>query len=109
MRMKTLRLDAFREELPLTKGKPPAFQKKEQTALQVLKTAIKLELTPRQRQCVELCLLEGKTQEEAGKILGVGKSTVCRHMQKAVKALRRTSTYLALSGCLPCGEEGKLV
>ena len=47
----------------------------------------------RQRQCVELYFFQGMTMEEAGKALGIGKATVCRHLQKSKKRLGRALSY----------------
>ena len=48
------------------------------------------------RQCMELCVLQGLSQVEAGRQLGVNKATVCRHLQKAKRALRRAAGYAGL-------------
>lgn len=67
-----------------------------QEGLHVLRLALQQELTPRQRQCMELCVLQGLSQVEAGRQLGVNKATVCRHLQKAKRALRRAAGYAGL-------------
>ena len=72
-------------------GDTAANHKRRQAALRVLRLALQQELTPRQRQCMELCVLQGLSQVEAGRQLGVNKATVCRHLQKAKRALRRLS------------------
>ena len=61
-----------------------------------LPLAVQQELTPRQRQCMELCVLQGLSQVEAGRQLGVNKATVCRHLKKAKRALRRAAGYAGL-------------
>lgn len=58
-----------------------------------LRLAIKQELTPRQRECVTLYFFHQLTEAEIGRQLGVGKSTVCRHLQKAKKRLHRSLRY----------------
>ncbi len=59
----------------------------------VLREAIGQELTGRQKECVLLYFFEGLTEEEAGKRLGVSKSTVCRHLQRAKRRLKRAVMY----------------
>ena len=64
-----------------------------EAALRLLRLAVRQELTPRQRQCVELYFFQGMTMEEAGKALGIGKATVCRHLQKSKKRQGRALSY----------------
>ena len=71
-------------------GDTAANHKRRQAALRVLRLALQQELNPRQRQCMELCVLQGLSQ------LGVNKATVCRHLQKAKRALRRAAGYAGL-------------
>ncbi len=59
----------------------------------VLRAALERELTDRQKECVRLYFFQGLTEEEAGRLLGVSKSTVCRHLQKAKKRLKRAVSY----------------
>jgi len=59
----------------------------------VLQAALELELTDRQRDCVRLYFYEGLTEEETGRRLGITKSTVCRHLQKAKKRLGKAVSY----------------
>lgn len=59
----------------------------------VLRRAIREELTPRQRQCVELYFFGELTEEQVGRELGVEKSTVCRHLQKAKRRLAQAVSY----------------
>lgn len=59
----------------------------------VLRSAMTQELTARQFQCVSLYFYEGLTEEEVGKRLGISKSTVCRHLQKAKLRLGRAIGY----------------
>ncbi len=58
-----------------------------------LRAALFQELTQRQRQCVQLYFYEKLTEEETGRRLGVSKSTVCRHLQKAKRRLGRAVSY----------------
>ena len=64
-----------------------------QAAKAVLRSALAQELTARQLQCVSLYFYEGLTEEETGKRLGVSKSTVCRHLQKAKLRLGKALGY----------------
>lgn len=63
---------------------------------QLIRLAMEQELTPRQRQCVELYYFDRLTMEEIGRELGIGKATVCRHLQKSKKRLGRALGYAAL-------------
>ena len=64
-----------------------------QVAKAVLRSAISQELTQRQLECVQLYFYEGLTEAAIGKRLGVSKSTVCRHLQKAKRRLGRAVSY----------------
>ena len=64
-----------------------------QAAKAVLRSALSQELTARQLECVSLYFYEGLTEEEVGKRLGVSKSTVCRHLQKAKLRLSKAIGY----------------
>lgn len=91
-----LSLDQLRGVTGTPLGDTAANHKRRQAALHVLRLALQQELTPRQRQCMELCVLQGLSQVEAGRQLGVNKATVCRHLQKAKRALRRAASYAGL-------------
>lgn len=67
-----------------------------QWATEGLRFAIERELTPRQRECVELYYYQGLTMEEVGKRLGIGKATVCRHLQKSQDRLQRAVAYMQI-------------
>ena len=85
-----LSLDQLRGVTGTAFGDTAANHKRRQAALHVLRLALQQELTPRQRQCMELCVLQGLSQVEANK------ATVCRHLQKAKRALRRAAGYAGL-------------
>src|SRR5581483_3855278 len=55
-------------------------------------------LPARCRDCLVLCLLDGHTQEEAGRLLGCPKGTVSTRLTRARELLRRR---LASRGFLP--------
>lgn len=61
----------------------------------LLRLAIEQELTARQRECVRLYFFDRLTEEQIGRRPGVGKSTVCRHLQKAKLRLKRALSYAA--------------
>lgn len=64
-----------------------------QAAKAVLREAMGKELTDKQRECVRLYFFEGLNQEQTARTLGVGKSTVCRHLQRAKARLKRAVSY----------------
>jgi len=64
--------------------------------IRLMNTAIKTELTNRQRKCLELYYFQGYTQTEIGAMLGITGATVCRHIKKAQKAIRRLMRYSGL-------------
>lgn len=64
----------------------------------LLHLAMEQELTPRQRQCVEMYFFNRLTMEEIGRQLGIGKATVCRHLQKSKRRLGRALGYAAVKG-----------
>ncbi len=64
----------------------------------LLRLAIEQELTPRQRECVELYFFRRLTMEETGRQLGIGKATVCRHLQKSKQRLGRALGYASRRG-----------
>ncbi len=63
-----------------------------------LRKAISAELTERQRRCLTMALIEGKTQKEVAGILGVNASTVNRHIAAAKKKLLHAVIYYT-NGC----------
>lgn len=66
-------------------------------ATRLLQTAMEQELTPRQRECVQLYYFQQLTMEEVGRQLGIGKATVCRHLQKSKRRLGHALTYSQIS------------
>lgn len=61
--------------------------------LRAVRKITETELTGRQRQCVQLYYYEGNTMEEVGQQLGVGKATVCKHLQKARRRMEQMLKY----------------
>ncbi len=55
----------------------------------LLQIGLRNALTPRQLECVQLYYFKGYTMEQTGEELGIGKATVCRHLQKAKTRLNR--------------------
>ena len=56
------------------------YRAKQQQVLQQIRQIIANELTYRQARCVQLYFYEGKTQEEIGSILGIGRRVVSQHL-----------------------------
>ncbi len=96
MRTKVLSLEQLRGEIAAVPQGKTSNRPQLQAAAKVLWTAMDRELTPRQRQCVELCVLQGLSQVQASRLLGVNKATVCRHMKKATRSLKRAAGYAAM-------------
>lgn len=95
MRQRNLTWEAM-DRLSAPRPQETANRGRRQAALRLLQEAMDRELTPRQRQCVELCVLRGLSQVEVGKLLGVNKSTICRHLKKAKGILRRAADYASV-------------
>ena len=96
MRTQVLSFDLLRRESVTPFGDTAANRDRLQSAARALWKALDQELTPRQKQCVELCVLRGLSQVEVRQLLGVNKSTVCRHLKKAKRSLKRAADYAAL-------------
>lgn len=60
-----------------------------------LRVSLRQDLTNRQRKCVELHYIQGLTLEETGKRLGIGKSTVHKHIELAKQHISRALAYAA--------------
>lgn len=58
-----------------------------------LRVAISQELTRRQRECVEMYFGQRMTMEGIGEALGIGKSTVYKHIQCGKERIRRVLAY----------------
>lgn len=58
------------------------------------------ELSPQRKEVFTLCKLEGKSYEEAARIMGISPATVSNHLVKAMQVIRqyvfRTKEYSAL-------------
>jgi RNA polymerase sigma factor (sigma-70 family) len=61
--------------------------------LHVLRRAMEGELTERQRECVQLRYLNGKSVNEVAAELGVTASTASKHLKKARKRLGTVMGY----------------
>ena len=76
-------------------GRPDQREERDLSlAKEALGQAMRRELTPRQRACVELYYFQGLTEERAAQELGVSKPTVCRHLQKARGRLEKALRYV---------------
>jgi len=60
-----------------------------------LRVSLQQDLTNRQRECIELHYIQGLTLEETGKRMGIGKSTVHKHIELAKQHIRRALVYAA--------------
>lgn len=58
-----------------------------------LRVAVRQELTMRQRQCVEMYFGQRMTMESIGEALGIGKSTVYKHIQCGKARIRKVLAY----------------
>ncbi len=61
---------------------------------ELLKKAIKYELTERQKKCIMYYYYESKNVEEIAKILSIRPTTVYKHLSKARTALKKCALYL---------------
>ena len=61
----------------------------------VLREICDRELTARPRQVIRLCVLEGLTETEVARRLGINKSTVSRHVARAKHRIERSLRYAA--------------
>lgn len=75
-----------------------------QVQLQILHSAIS-ELPFRKKQAFQLCKMEGKTYEEAGKILGISTNTVQEYVKTSTQSIRQSvlskkdySSLIAVAG-----------
>lgn len=65
-------------------------------ALKILSKVISGELTERQRECIFMRYYQNLTVTEIACRLGVGKSTVSRHISKAKKRLYKVLKYYTI-------------
>ena len=59
----------------------------------IMLRAIRHELTDRQRDCVCMYYLEGMKMKEIAEAMHLSKSTVTRHIQSAMRKLRKVASY----------------
>ena len=93
MRTKILSLEQMQRTLGLGAAPGPEGRQAREKAARLLHTAIRQELTPRQQECVQLYFFQRLTMEEIGRQLGIGKATVCRHLQKSKRRLGQVLSY----------------
>lgn len=53
------------------------------------------ELTKRQKQCLEMKVIENMSQAEIAEALGISQPTVCRHIELAKKIVNNRLSYCA--------------
>ena len=59
----------------------------------ILLRAIRHELTDRQRDCITMYYLEGMKMKDIAQALCLSRSTVTRHIQSAMRKLRKVAAY----------------
>lgn len=91
MRTKMISLEKAQNFLAQEMDEPEESRRDE--TVKLIRTAMEQELTERQRECVELYFFRHMTMEETGRMLGIGKGTVCRHLQKSRARLGRALSY----------------
>ena len=57
--------------------------------LKYVKRAIKILLTERQRECIVMMYIEGKSNKEISELLGLCPSTVSRHIHSGIAKIRK--------------------
>lgn len=60
----------------------------------ILKTALKIELTERQRKCITLYYIKNKKVCEIADILSIKPTTVYKHLRVGMNALKKSTAYL---------------
>lgn len=100
MRTKFLSLEDARDFLfgsdPSPESNPLSHPRKysgEKVAKAVFRIAIEQDLTDRQRECVMLYYVQGLTMDQVGERLGITKSVVYRHLERARTRLERALVY----------------
>lgn len=101
MRTRKLSLEQMQRTLKLDAMPGQDNRRALEKAARLLQTAMEQELTPRQRECVQLYFFQQMTMEEVGRQLGIGKATVCRHLQKSKRRLGRVLSYTGIKGGAP--------
>lgn len=92
MRTKLLSLEGLEYTLAAPSGERKTNRKFQRLQAQ-LHRAVAQELTDRQRTCVELYFYRQLTEQQVADELGIGKATVCRHLQKAKARLGKVLRY----------------
>lgn len=67
--------------------------KQRENVKKALGRIIQKELTPRQRQIVIMCCCEDRSVSDTANELGLNKSTVSRHLNRAKEKIERTLSY----------------
>ncbi len=92
MRRTNLSLDLFGDRLNVSSG-PEQEDTQHRQMLRVLRRAVEGELTERQRECVRLRYMEGKSVKQVAAELGVTPPTASKHLKKARQRLGTVVGY----------------
>ena len=75
-------------------GSPPALHRVSGRLLRAaVKVALRQDLTRRQRECIVMYFSDNLTLPEIGRRLGIGKSTVYKHIETGKERIRRVVAY----------------
>ena len=83
---------------PATEAEPPRDPEKQRVldaAVAQLRTIIESDLTPRQREIVQMYFFDGRTEADIAKELGIAQQVVSRHLFGALRAGRRVGGAMA--------------
>lgn len=98
MRTQILSYDEMKNYVGESKGELWLYDSIDNQALMkkaalVIADAITTELTPRQRDCIEMYFYQNLKEREIGDILGIDKSTVSRHIKRGKARLFKCVKY----------------
>ncbi len=78
-------------------GDPEEARQEHQRRIELVRYAVKHELTDRQREAVSLYFYGGMTLKQAGAQMGITEAVAARHVYKACDRLRRVLRYSGLA------------
>ena len=91
-----LHLDDFTESLFFAsrRGMGDDNSKPREFIIEAVRQAMKEDLTSRQKECVSLYYLQGKTMKEIARMMEINTATVSRHLKKARIRLQRSLRFV---------------